>query len=296
MAEEALKTKKVEHPFVLTEVTPPRGCCHDLASELAPLARSDALCCAYLPGKSVRLPPEVFAHSVRLATGLPCVVNLGTRDMNRLALASRLLGIVELGISEVLVVAGDPFGSVDRKRGLQRVGDTTPTQLLKMGRRMAVGRDFRGNELHEPLQLRLGATLDPGRDPEGRLARRKVAAGARFLISQSIYEVPKMDDFGVPIYWGISVLTPGSRVYGKLPPEWKERLDEGNNCDDLTLDLMDRLLQSGASRFFLLPPILPGGARDYVAAGRVLERFRQTCMVPGSGGAAASGTAGSIPR
>ena len=56
------------------------------------------------------------------------IFTLATRDMNRLALQSLLLGAQGLGLENVIVVAGDPFGPTDS--GAVAVADFLPTELI----------------------------------------------------------------------------------------------------------------------------------------------------------------------
>src|SRR5436190_557789 len=71
---------------------------------------------AYNPGKAVRIDSDSVAHEIKRVTGRETIFNLSPRDMNRIAVQSRLLGGSIMGLSNVLVVQGDPLTERDRIR------------------------------------------------------------------------------------------------------------------------------------------------------------------------------------
>lgn len=113
--------------------------------------------------------------------GVSTVVHVSCRDRNRLALQSQVVGAVALGSAGILCVYGDP---VD---GLGRVGDMTTTTLLAAAREWAA-----------PRPVALGCVVDPfarDRTKELRLLGRKRAAGAEFLQTQMVFDVPTLERF-----------------------------------------------------------------------------------------------------
>ena len=61
--------------------------------------------------------------------GRETVFTLATRDMNKLAVQSQMLGAQILGLQNVVVVKGDPFGKNDRSL-VRPVNDYQPTELI----------------------------------------------------------------------------------------------------------------------------------------------------------------------
>src|SRR5581483_4852467 len=190
--------------------------------------------------------------------GVDVIFNLATRDMNRLALSVHLLSAAALGLENAVALRGDDFSSRDQRR-VAAVHDTTPTQLLEVASALNEGRDFRGTALAAPVPLCMGATMDFGRDfeDEVRLAVRKVRTGARFLLTQSIYDatLPERfasafrteagEDLGVPVLWGVPVLAQGSITFGDVPKVWHRRLGAGHPGPEIALGFLRELRRRG---------------------------------------------------
>ena len=73
------------------DFSPPRGAGRELLSG-ARLLDADFICVAYNPGKAVRVDSISAAYEIKRSFGREVTFNLSPRDMNRLALESRLLG------------------------------------------------------------------------------------------------------------------------------------------------------------------------------------------------------------
>ena len=269
--------------LVACDVSPPRAAGLPDLESLRPL-RADFLCCAYLPGRAVRLDSAVMAYLVKRELGVNTIFNLATRDMNRLALSVHLLGAAALGLENAVALRGDDFAARDATR-VHAVHDTSPSELLALAAALGEGRDFRGTALAAPVAICMGATMDFGRDfdREVRLAWRKARAGARFFLTQSIYDatLPERfaaayraaagEDLAAPVLWGAPVLVSGGIVFGEVPEAWKRDLDAGRPGAEIALDFLGELRGRGVEAVYLIPPILRGGERDYGAAASVLS-------------------------
>ena len=151
---------------------------------------ADFISVAYNPGRAVRVNSAVLAAAIKQQVGKEVCFTLATRDMNMLALQSQLLGAQLSGLENVIVVQGDPFSRRDLER-VSEVGNLKPTEMIAAITGMNQGVDFRESRLREPTDFCVGATVDLGRgiQPEAKLARRKVQAGAQFFITQPIFDV-----------------------------------------------------------------------------------------------------------
>lgn len=270
-------------PLVACDVSPPRAAGLPDLTPFRALTRADLLCCAYLPGRAVRLESAVMAFLLKRALGVDVIVNLATRDMNRLALSAHLLGIAALGLENVVALRGDDFTARDAGR-VRAVHDTTPSELVALIARLGEGRDFREAALSHSVPLCPGATMDFGRDfaREVRLAVRKARAGARFFLTQSIYDATLPERFAeayraatgtdpvVPVLWGVPVLAPGSLAFGAVPEPWQRALAAGRPGAEIAREFIEELRARGVEAIYLIAPILRGGERDYAAAGAVL--------------------------
>ena len=127
--------------------------------------------------------------------GLEPVLQMVTRDRNRIALQSDLLGATSYGIHNVLCLTGDHQRFGDHPSG-SNVFDMDSTRLLQTVKMMRdEGRLLSGHEMHEGRpQMFIGAAENPFADPfEIRVMRlaKKVKAGAQFIQTQCIYNMPK---------------------------------------------------------------------------------------------------------
>ena len=269
---------------VICDFSPPRGGA-ERAVEQARYLSADFICVAYNPGRAVRVDSAMLAGAIKGAAGKDVSFNLATRDMNRLALESHLLGAQALGLDNVIVVGGDPFGERDLARGLKAVDDRTPTGLMKGVAGMNGGTDFRGSKLRAPTDFCIGASIDLARgiESEARLARRKADAGAHFFITQPVfdacairafqesYSVAAGEELSLPVFYGLQIMVKDGVIFSTVPAAVRKDLEKGRDGTDVALETLDRFVEEGVNRVYVVPPILKGGARDYEAAQTVLE-------------------------
>ena len=112
----------------------------------AAILDADYISVAYNPGKAVRVDSAALAYTIKQQAGRDVIFNLATRDMNKLAMQSHLLGAEMLGLENVMVIGGDPFTEKDLAR--QRdVSDFRPTELIQAIGEMNKGLDFKGFKL-----------------------------------------------------------------------------------------------------------------------------------------------------
>ena len=179
---------------VTAEISPPRGASTAKITETAGILkdRVDAVNVTDNQGSNVRLAS--WAGSLALLNaGLEPVMQMTCRDRNRIALQSDLLGASALGIRNILVMTGDhpKFGD---HPGAKPVFDLDSVQLLWALRTM---RDqhvlLSGRKLDPAPDCFLGAVENPFAPPvEFRADRlgKKVAAGAQFVQTQFVFDVP----------------------------------------------------------------------------------------------------------
>ncbi len=140
-----------------------------------------------------------LASCVLLAKiGLDPVLQMVTRDRNRIALQSDILGASALGIRNILCLTGDhqSFGNQPQAKG---VFDVDSIQLVKLVRQMRdEGIILGGEKLSQPPDLFIGAVENPFADPFAyRVIRlsKKVAAGAEFIQTQCIYNLDRFSEW-----------------------------------------------------------------------------------------------------
>ena len=246
----------------------------------------DLISVAYNPGRAVRTNSAMLAAAIK-RSGKESVFTLSTRDMNKLAVQSQLLGAQMLGVQNVIVVQGDPFNEKDRTM-VSPVNDYRPTGLISAIAELNAGRDFRGGQLRSPTDFCIGATIDlrRGIEEEAQLAVRKVQAGAEFLITQPIFNVDVVaryrESYGYhagkagtfPIYFGLQILEKDGVLFSSVPDSVREELEGGRSGVDIALDLYQKFQEARFNNIYLMPPIKRGGARNYDAAKEFLEKAR----------------------
>ncbi len=75
------------------------------------------------------------------------------------------------------------------------------------------------------------------------------------------------------MFFGVPVMAPDSLALGEVPPGVTDDLAAGRPGADIAAQLVGELMDGGFRTFYLVPPILRAGRRDYDAAREVLARF-----------------------
>ena len=277
-----------KRPLVAADVSPPRSADAGSLVEAVQGIGADLYCVAYSPGRAVRLGSVAAAVLLERWTATPVIFNLATRDMNKLAIQMHLLEAQALGLQNVLVLRGDAF--TDRDIGLvQTVQDYTPTDLVKAIGEMNEGRDFRGSPLSRPTDLCAGAAIEFGRllQAEVALTHRKAQAGAQFFVVQSVFGGDAVREFGQrytemagkplagPVLFGVQVFIKGGVKFGNTPEGICADLERGRSGIEIAVETASQLWESGARAFYIIAPIMKGGARDYDAAAQALAEIRR---------------------
>jgi methylenetetrahydrofolate reductase (NADPH) len=140
---------------------------------------------------SVRMA-SIPVSALLIGLGLEPVMQITCRDRNRLAIQADLLGACALGIRNLLCLTGD-HGRWGDHPAARNVYDLDSTHLIRIARNLSeYGRMDNGKPVSPKPQLFIGASDNPFAPPfEGRAHRlaKKIAAGARFIQTQLIFDV-----------------------------------------------------------------------------------------------------------
>ena len=270
------------HSSIMCDFSPPRSGEPNIVIQ----AQIDAnlILVAYNPGKAVRTSSPMLAAAIQ-QSGKDTVFTIATRDMNKLAVQSLLLGAQTLGLQNVVVVQGDPF-SDRRISGVASVNDYRPTELIADIAMLNRGIDFKGRRLGAPTDFCIGASVDLGRgiEKEAQLALKKVQSGAEFLITQPIFDVDHVarfrESYGyhagkagtLPIFFGLQILENDGVVFTSVPPSIRSELERGRSGIDIALDLYQKFQDARLNNIYLMPPIKRGGIRNYDAAQEFISK------------------------
>jgi methylenetetrahydrofolate reductase (NADPH) len=199
-AESRLKKVLAAGHFAVTaECGPPKGADPDPVRKKANLLKGvvDSVNVTDNQTGVVRLC-SLAACALLREEGLDPVLQMVTRDRNRIALQSDVLGASALGIRNILCLSGDhqSFGNQPDAKG---VFDLDSLQLVQAIREMRDGRHvLGGEELSLGPDLFIGAAANPFADPFFyRVLRlgKKVSAGAEFIQTQCVYNIPKFKEW-----------------------------------------------------------------------------------------------------
>jgi methylenetetrahydrofolate reductase (NADPH) len=177
--------------FVVTsELVPPREAdAAAVARSVEQLSFADALNITDLPRARPRVS-ALAAAALAIGAGAEPILQMTTRDRNRIALAADALGAAALGVGAVLPLGGDPL-----PEGVPgtAVGDLDAGGLVQLLVDLSKGVLPDGSHLDgSPPRLLVGAAASPKFTPAGSLAA-KIAAGASFVQTQIVLDA---DAFG----------------------------------------------------------------------------------------------------
>ncbi|HUT33326.1 MAG TPA: methylenetetrahydrofolate reductase [Planctomycetota bacterium] len=189
------------HFAVTAELGPPMSGDPAVVREKAGILRgcADAINITDAQTAVVRLS-SIASAALLVQEGLEPVMQMTTRDRNRIAIQCDILGAAALGIRNCLCIAGDhqSFGAAGKLKGhpgSRNVYDVDSIQLVGILKKMRdEGLQEGGDPLEAPVRLFIGAAWTPMGDPvEFRVIRlaKKAAAGADFIQTQGVYDVAR---------------------------------------------------------------------------------------------------------
>lgn len=185
------------HLAVTSECGPPRGSDPDVITHKGAMLKDYVDVVNITDNQTSMTRLCSLAACIRLKLmGVEPVLQMVTRDRNRIALQSDILGAASFDINNVLCLSGDHQSFGDCPGG-QNVHDLDSMQLIQTVRHMRdEGKFLGGDEIKRPPNMFVGAAANPFADPfEIRVPRlaKKVAAGVEFIQTQCIYNLDKFE-------------------------------------------------------------------------------------------------------
>ncbi len=187
--------------FALTlEISPPVGPNRAAVERQIKLLRDYADAFNVTDNQSARVHTSSLAVSIMLKqAGLDPILQVTCRDRNRLGIQSDLLGASIFGIQNVLALSGDApiWGDHPQAQGVFEIDSINLVRILRMMRDDQVFENGKTIPKIAPDYF-IEAAANPFAPPHDfrpmRLAK-KVAAGAQFIQTQLIYNVPRFRDY-----------------------------------------------------------------------------------------------------
>jgi homocysteine S-methyltransferase len=181
--------------FVVTvEMSPPKGLNTQALLAGAQLLReagAAAINVADSPRARMRMSPWALCHLIRAEVGLDTVLHFPLRGRNVLRVQGDLLAAHALGIRNLFAVMGDPTAIGDHP-GAMDAFDLVPSGLIRLVKQgLNTGVDLAGSGLDEPTSFFVGCALNfaaGDADKEFRSLRKKLDAGADFVLTQPVYD------------------------------------------------------------------------------------------------------------
>ena len=184
--------------IVTSELTPPKGTDLDPLVDKAKALREVVTAFNLTDSHAARMAMAPMAAARRLLDhGMEPIVQMTSRDRNRLALQADMLGAHALGVRNLVFMGGDPPANGDHPEA-KAVFDLPSSALLSAASALGRGEDLTGNPLAGAAGFLLGAVVNPGAADMARELRRleeKVEAGARFFQTQAVYDIGAYERF-----------------------------------------------------------------------------------------------------
>lgn len=185
------------HLAVTSECGPPRGALPDEVRRKANYLRGvvDAINVTDNQTAMVRMS-SLAASAIIKQEDLNPLLQVVSRDRNRLAIQADIIGAYALGIDTMLCLSGDHTKFGDHPMAMN-VHDIDSIQMIQMVRQMRDKEIFQGGaELKGAPKMFIGAAANPFADPfELRVLRleKKINAGVDFIQTQCIFNVEKFE-------------------------------------------------------------------------------------------------------
>ena len=127
--------------------------------------------------------------------GMEAIMHVYGRDRNRMALQGDILAAHTLGIRNLVVVPGENILNGDHRDAMP-VGDLDELALFEAIQSLQKGVDLAGFSLNGSPKFTTGCTLgafadDKALDEELAKLEKKVAAGARFVVTPPVFDVER---------------------------------------------------------------------------------------------------------
>ena len=241
------------------------------------------------PRARARMSGLMASVAIERFAGLETIPHLTPRDTTVTGLESLLLGAHAEGVRNILAVTGDPPEAGDYP-GTHGVYEVDSVGLVELMAKLNRGEDFHGRTIDAPTSFFPGVAVNPTADDlELELDRfhRKVAAGARFAMTQILFDLEPFEAFRerlggtwpIPVLvgiWPIRTLETLVRVHNETPgivvPEHVQERYRAAGADaravggELGLELLDASRRLAHGAYVMAPFRAPMNVVEFLPA------------------------------
>jgi methionine synthase I (cobalamin-dependent)/5,10-methylenetetrahydrofolate reductase len=181
------------------------------------------------PRARARMSGIMASVAIERFTGVETIPHLTPRDTTITGLESLLLGAHAEGVRNILAVTGDPPEAGDYP-GTHAVYDVDSVGLVELIAKLNAGEDWHGRAIDAPTSFFPGVAVNPTADDlelEAERFQRKITAGARFAMTQILFDLEPLEAFrqrigGWPVpvlvgVWPIRTTETLIRVHNEVP-------------------------------------------------------------------------------
>jgi methylenetetrahydrofolate reductase (NADPH) len=250
---------------VLAEFDPPKGVdVSDLFSNIMRVkGRVDGVIVPEMAQAVMRMS-ALGGAALMQQNGMETIMQVCSRDRNRLALQGDILSAYMLGIKNLLVVPGEEITYGDHIDA-KPIMDIDELLLLKAIKGLEKGVDMAGMELKGSPKFVTGCAIKPARNEmalaaELELAKKKVNEGAQFMVTPPVFNIPAFTYFlekaralGVPVIATVFLLksvaiaryistnVPGPPIPEEMITRIKKAPDRITECIAIAGELITKL-------------------------------------------------------
>ena len=250
---------------VLAEFDPPKGVdASDLVSNLIKIkGRVDGVIVPEMAQAVMRMS-AMGGAALMQQHGMETIMQICSRDRNRLALQGDILAAYFLGIRNLLVIPGEEIMYGDHIDAKQ-FADIDELTLLRAIKGLQNGVDMAGMELKGSPKFVTGCSIKPAKneialEAELELAQKKVKEGAQFMITPPVFNIDaftyfmeKAKGLGIPVIATVFLLksvgvaryistnVPGPPIPEEMISRLRKAPDRINECINIAGELITSL-------------------------------------------------------
>jgi homocysteine S-methyltransferase len=208
---------------IAVEMDPPRGLTTQkllAGASLLAEAGADVIDVADSPMARMRMSPWAVCDLIQRKVGIETVLHFPTRGRNLLRVQGDLLASHAQDVRNVFVVMGDPTSIGDYPDANDNY-DLVPSGLIKLIKQgLNAGYDQAGSDIGQPTSFYVGCALNLNpvdMEQEIKNLRRKLRAGADFILTQPIYDIHLVQKFHAAYQASEGHTLPIPMIVGVLP-------------------------------------------------------------------------------